>query len=345
MGVELARLASCALLLAGLTAPPAWAAADAPDPAKLAALFESLRADPHPDLKGIVILQHGRRVAEAYFNGDDADSLHDIRSATKSITSLLMGIAIDRHLVGGVDDPIARYLPGLPPDKATITIRDLLTMRSGLAADDDDPTSPGNEDKLDQAPDWTAAAYAVPPAHPPGDHYLYCSLNAFLVGAVVEGATRQPLDQFADAVLFGPLGIHRHPWRHVAPGHATGQGNLQLTARDVAVLGQLVLAEGRFRGRQLVSAPWVEASLSDLVDISATDPYADHYGYMWYARALPIPGGATLPVHFASGNGGNKIYLIPAADMVVAITSSAYGHGYGQKRSQEILLGVLGALR
>jgi len=106
----------------------------------LNALFADLVTDPHKDLKGIVILRHGKLVAEAYFNGDDANTLHDIRSAAKSITAALMGIAIDRGIIKSVDDSIADYLPGLPRDgKETITIHNLLNMRSGLDADDGDP--------------------------------------------------------------------------------------------------------------------------------------------------------------------------------------------------------------
>lgn len=106
----------------------------------LNALFADLVTDSHKDLKGIVILRHGKLVAEAYFNGDDANTLHDIRSAAKSVTAVLVGIAIDRGIIKSVDDSIADYLPGLPRDgKETITIHNLLNMRSGLDADDGDP--------------------------------------------------------------------------------------------------------------------------------------------------------------------------------------------------------------
>ncbi|TWB40476.1 serine hydrolase domain-containing protein [Nitrospirillum pindoramense] len=333
--------------LASLT--PGTAGATETIVSRLTALLETWRSDPHPDLKGVVVMRHGRRIAEAYYNGDGPATLHDIRSATKSLTSLLMGIAIDQGRVAGVDAPIGRYLPGpLPAGWEAITIRDLLTMRSGLAADDTDPASPGNEDTLDAAGekngDWAAAALAVPVREPPGRSYQYCSLNAFLAGLIVERATGQSLDALAQEALFTPLGIGPHNWRTLPGGHGTGQGNLSITARDAALIGQMVLNQGTHNGHRVVSARWLRDSLARTHPIAASDPYADFYGYMWYAKDEPVGDGRTVPVHFASGNGGNKIYVVPSLDLVVAVTSIAYGKGYGQRRSQDILLGILATL-
>jgi CubicO group peptidase (beta-lactamase class C family) len=309
----------------------------------LDSLRTRLQDDPHRDLKGVVVIRHNKLAAEWYFNGDDRTSLHDIRSATKSITATLMGIAIDHHFIGDVNDRIGKYLPGLPNDgKQAIRIRDLLTMRSGLAADDDDPASPGNEDRLDQSTDWMKSVYAVPVKSPPGQNYLYCSLNAFITGAIVENASGMPLDQFARKYLFTALGISDFKWRRVPINRVVGQGNLYITTRDEAAIGQLFLQNGQWSNSRLVSAKWVRDSVSDMVPISTVDPYADFYGYMWYTREESVEGRSVL-VHFASGNGGNKIYVVPSKDMVVAITSSAYHKGYGQRRSQDILLRILAA--
>src|SRR5271170_310136 len=148
------------------------------DGQSLKALFASLATDPHKDLKGIVVLRHEKLVAESYFNGDDTSTLHDIRSATKSITATLMGVAIQHRIINSIDDSIADYLPNLPRDgKEKITIRDLLDMRSGLDADEDDPASPGNETRLDESSDWIKSVYAVPMKATPGKTYNYVSIN------------------------------------------------------------------------------------------------------------------------------------------------------------------------
>jgi CubicO group peptidase (beta-lactamase class C family) len=313
------------------------------DPAAIESLYQEMDREPHHDLKAIVIVRSGRLASERYFNGDSADTLHDIRSATKSVTSLLMGIAIQKGLIHSVNDSIALYLPGLPRDgKEKITIKDLLNMRSGLDADDEDASTPGDEDNLDKSSDWIHTIYAVPIKWPPGAKYNYCSINAFLTGAIVENATHMPLDVFARANLFEPLGIKNYRWRHVPIDRITGQGNLSITARDMAAIGELMLNGGTVNGKRLVSQAWIARSVKNQVSISDSDPYADFYGYMWYTKAEPFRNG-TIDVHFASGNGGNKIYIVPSLHMVVGITSSAYNTNYGQRRSQGILWKTLAA--
>jgi CubicO group peptidase (beta-lactamase class C family) len=315
------------------------------DATALDSLYTTMAQEPHHDLKGIVIVRDGRLVSEHYFNGDSVETLHDIRSATKSITSILMGIAVQKGLVHSVDDSIALYLPGLPKDgKEKITINDLLTMRSGLDAYDNDPSSPGNENRLDRSSDWIRTVYAVPMKLTPGTKYVYCSLNAFLTGAIIENVSRRPLDQFAKTNLFGPLGIENYSWRHVPVDRTTGQGNLSITTRDEAAIGELMLDDGVVHGQRILNHDWIAHSLANQVAISDRDPYADFYGYMWYSKAEPI-GSYRIEVRFASGNGGNKIYIAPSLHTVIAITSSAYNQGYGQRRSQDILLRILAATR
>ena len=315
------------------------------DGATLSAIYSDMAQETHHDLKGIVIVRDGHLVSEHYFNGDSAGSLHDIRSVTKSITSLLMGIAIQKGLVHNIEDSISLYLPGLPKDgKEKITVKDLLNMRSGLDAYDEDPSSPGNEDRLDKSSDWISTVYSVPMKLTPGTKFVYCSVNAFLTGAIIENVSRMALDQFAKTNLFGSLAIRDYSWRHVPVNRTTGQGNLSITTRDEAAIGQFMLNDGIVNGRRILAHDWIVQTLASQVPISESDPYADFYGYMWYTRAEPV-GNHKVVVHFASGNGGNKIYIVPSLHMVVAITSSAYGHHYGQRRSQDILLRILAATR
>lgn len=297
--------------------------------------------DARADLKAVIVLRDGAVVAQRYYNGADAQSLHDIRSAGKSVTALLAGIAADRGRLR-FDRPAARCLPGAGPALAGVRVSDLLSMRSGLDADDENPRSPGNEDRLDEAADPVAFALSVPRREPPGTRYAYNSLTAYLAGLCVEGATGQPLDAFADAHLFAPLGIAHWRWQRDAGGHAKGQGNLSLRAGDFARIGQMALDDGRWQGRAIVRADTLRAILAPRARIGAVDPYADEYGYFWYRKRLRV-GAGEVPVAFASGNGGNKLYLVPSLRMVVAIQSSAYGRGYGQRRSQDILRALLGA--
>lgn len=252
---------------------------------------------------------------------------------------------MDRGNIHSVDDKVAIYWPEAQGSAiGEVAIRDILTMRSGLAAFDDDPASPGNEDKMDVAPDPLAFLLSVPRSDPPGLRYRYNSLTAYAAGILVAKATGRSMADFAGTALFAPLGIRHWQWASDAAGFTKGQGNLSLTTRSLASIGEMVRCRGRYRGHRVVSARWIRAALSPKVSIADSDPYADGYGYFWYAKVQRI-GGKSVPVSFASGNGGNKIYVIPSRHMVVAITSSAYGHGYGQRRSEAILKAVLAADR
>lgn len=297
--------------------------------------------DEHPDLRGVVVIQEGRRVAERYYNGASLSELHDIRSAGKSITALLVGIAVDQGAITSVNDPVSRYWREAAGSAiGAVLLRDVLSMRSGLAAFDEDPASPGNEDRMDASGDPLTFVRHVPAGDRPGTRYRYNSATAYTAGVVVANATREKMSSFAHRRLFGPLGITRWEWQSDASGMTKGQGNLSLTTRDFASIGEMVRNNGRAHGRQIVSAKWIAAMLAPHVSIGADDPYADQYGYLWYRKVQQVAGRA-IPVSFASGNGGNKMYVVPACDLVVAITSAAYGRGYGQRRSEAILKGVL----
>lgn len=313
----------------------------APDPA-FARVLARWDGDARADLQAVVVLRDRAVVAERYYNGADAQSLHDIRSAGKSVTALLAGIAADQGRLR-FEQPATRCLPDARGRAlAGVRVSDLLSMRSGLDADDERAESPGNEDRLDQTADPVAFALSVPRREAPGARYAYNSLTAYLAGLCVEGASGQPLDEFARQHLFAPLGIDHWRWQRDAGGHAKGQGNLSLRARDFARIGQMALDGGVWQGHAIVRADTLRAILAPRVRIAAVDPYADDYGWFWYRRTQHV-GGRAIEVVFASGNGGNKLYLVPALRMVVAIQSSAYGRGYGQRRSQDILRALLAA--
>jgi CubicO group peptidase (beta-lactamase class C family) len=299
------------------------------------------QSDPKGDLKGVIVLRDGHVVAEHYYNGADREALHDIRSAGKSVTSLLLGIAIDRRNVRSVADSVERYWPAAAHTAiGNVRLSDVLTMRSGLAAFDAGPESPGQEDRMDEASDPAAFILSLPRANPPGTIYRYNSVTATIAGIVTARATGQTLEQFAARNLFAPLGIARWRWEADRSGYTKGQGNLSLTLRDFAAIGEMVRAGGTYRGKRVVSSGWIRQSLLGRVQIGDVDRYADGYGYFWY-RKVEVIGGSKVDISFASGNGGNKIYIVPSRNMVVAIMSSAYGRGYGQKRSEDILRDIL----
>lgn len=330
-----------------LAVAPAFAASLDTSPT-LEDVLARFDTDEHHDLRTVAVYRGGRHIAQRSYNGAAIGELNDIRSAGKSITSLLVGAAFDRGLLQNLQDPVQRYLPTSRGSAfADVPLRDLLDMRSGVDAFDEDPASPGLEGHMDEAADPVAFAWYVPRATAPGLHYRYNSLASYVAGLVVQQASGQDLETFARDVLFAPLGITRWQWARDAAGNVKGQGNLSLAVGDLLRIGRMVLGGGRVDGSgadavQVIGRDWIERTLTPAIAIGDADPFASHYGLYWY-HATHASSAGPVRVTFASGNGGNKIYVVPALDMVVAVTSRAYGQGYGQRRSQAILQAVLAA--
>ena len=316
-------------------------------PARLQSLLDRLRADPFPDLHSLLVWRRGHLVLERYFNGASGDDLHDVRSVGKSVTSALVGIALDQQALASIDQPMLSFFPDHRPPKranawlARITVRHLLEMRSGFDADEDRPESVGYEDNLAAAQDWLQFALQVPVTRAPGSAWAYASLNTMLLGRIVEAATGRDVQAVADAFLFRPLGITSYHWERSPDGHIVGQGNLWLRGRDALKFGMVYLRHGHWHGEQLLSPRWVEES-TRLRTPLALNNYSG-YGYQWW-RGSGLSGDHQVEFAFASGNGGQKIVVVDALEMVIVITSTAYGLGRGQRRSHSIIRDVLQAV-
>ncbi|MEM1381611.1 MAG: serine hydrolase [Pseudomonadota bacterium] len=306
------------------------------------AVLQAFDDDPHEDLHAVVVMQGGKIVAERYYAESGPETLVDIRSAGKSVTSLLVGIALDEGLITSLDDKVSSYWPeAAGKDIGAARLADILTMRSGLDADADDESSSGYEDHMDRSDNPLAFALTVPKATEPGTRYVYNSLAAYTAGIVVSRAAGMSLEDFAKEKLFAPLGIARWDWQEDASGITKGQGNLFFTARGLAKIGSMLLAEGTVNGQQIVSQRWIRESFAPRVDISEVNSSAQSYGYYWYRQTYTV-GGKPTEVIFASGNGGNKLYLVPDQNLSIAVLSSAYGQGRGHRRSRQIIRAVIG---
>jgi len=300
------------------------------DPASVARLVERVLDGTYPDVHGILVHRGGRLVLEEYFYGYDRERPHQMRSASKSIVSALVGIAVDRGALGGDGDLVVRHLAYGPyanpdPRKDRLTLRDLLTMRSGLACDDWDADSPGNESRVYQSDDWVKFVLDLPMLDEPGTRGRYCSGNVLVAGRMVERATGTPLPLFAREHLFAPLGIRAADvrWNYTLDAsNAATFAQLYLRPRDMLKLGLLFHQQGKWDGRQVISREWVERSTARWSTVGDQE-----YGYFWWHQwvdAATPDGPHRVDMVVATGNGGQKIYLVPSLDLVVVLTGGSY---------------------
>ncbi|MEL7246805.1 MAG: serine hydrolase [Bacteroidota bacterium] len=299
-------------------------------------------AEPSTDLRGVVVIKDGKLVVEEYYNTFWRGNIHDIRSAGKSITAVLMGIAIHQGLVKSVDESVYSFFP---PEKYSyrateahrnIKIKHLLTMSTGMDADTDDWESPGNAGQWIARGDWLRYVLNLPMKFTSGERWVYNDAAALLTGAIIEETSGMSLAAFAEKNLFGPLGIEEYYWLSDATGRTGGMGNLYIGALDFAKIGLLVLNEGTWQEERLLSKDYITALSKEQI----YDPNNGSYGYMWYLDEATI-GNKTYPVFYASGNGGNRLFVIPEEDLVVSVQSSAYGYRYGHRRAWNIMRMVL----
>ena len=309
---------SMALLFAGLltpaelgrpgvpprSAPPAFS----PDPAIEAA--EKL-----PRLRSLLVSHHGELILERYFNGAHSKQAANIKSASKSVVSALVGIAIERGLIASVDTPVATFFSELRAAKADqrkqqITIEDLLTMRAGL-----EPTSNRNYGRWIHSSNWVRYVLSRPMVSAPGFGMHYSTGNTHLLSAILTKISGGSTWQFANEALGKPLGITLNRWPRDPQGIYFGGNDMEMTPRQMMRFGELYRNHGRINGRQVVPAQWIEASFVPRTRSRWSERL---YGYGWWMREL-----AGQRAYYAWGYGGQFIFVVPNLELVVVTTSSA----------------------
>lgn len=273
-----------------------------------------------PRIHSLLVARHGRLVLDEYFFGFGPEHTHDLRSASKTFTSLMAGIAMDRNAAFTIDTPIANGSP--------ITLAHLLTHSSGLACDDNDDASPGNENTMqNEAKDWYGYFAALPVVHPPGTTYAYCSGGINFAAGMVAKAMNAWLPEFFERTIARPLQFGEYHVNLMPDGQAYGGGGMYLRPRDFLKLGQLYLDGGTWKGKRIVSKKWVQSSTAHRITTST----GGSDGYAWHRYALRA-GDRTYDEYEASGNGGQFAIVVPALDLVVVITAGNYGQ-YGVWRT------------
>ncbi len=282
------------------------------DTLRLSVVYQ--RAAEMPRLRSLLVQWRGELVGERYFHGATRASRANIKSASKSVMSALVGIAIAQGRIEGVRQPISQLLPtetrALDSVKRRITVEELLSMRAGLRS-----TSFDNYGAWVSSRNWVAYALRQPLEAEPGGPMIYSTGSSHLLSAILTRATGMSTYRFAERNLARPLGIVLRPWQTDPQGIFFGGNDMFMTPRDMLRIGALYLNGGKSGDRQIVPRDWVDSSFVP----RTTSPYnGNQYGYGWWTRETQ-----GHPIRYAWGYGGQFIFIVPTLELVVVATSDA----------------------
>ncbi|NBC25642.1 MAG: serine hydrolase [Bacteroidetes bacterium] len=268
-------------------------------------------------VQSLMIEKENQLIYHSFRNGMDRQTTTNIKSASKSVLSLLIGIAVEERFIEGIDDPISSYFQSYfsdhpSPEKEAITIKDLLTMRSGL-----ETTSFRNYGAWVLSDNWTEFVLRQPMVDTPGGKMIYSTGSSHLLSVILTKTTGMSTKQFAEKYLFGPMSIRVGGWDRDPQGYYMGGNNLALSPLALLKLGRLMLNNGLYNGDQLVPEEWIKQS-TEIYTKSRFNNY--DYGYMWWSKTV-----GDQRVIFAWGNSGQYIMILPALDAVISITSAIGG--------------------
>lgn len=301
-------------------------------------LLKRISSGKYDDLHGFLLIKDGTLVVEEYFGdrgrvrgpslrGVFGGKIHHLGSTTKSVTSLLIGIAIDRGFIENVDVPVFDFFPEYRElknaGKDRILLRHLLTMTAGLEWEQfrygwSDPRNDAAQMwRVDDVIEYTLAK---PVVAEPGKKFEYSNGISTLLGAVIKNATGSEADEFAEEYVFRQLGVSDFEWTRYPDGSIETDGGLALTPRDLAKIGQLFLDGGLWRGERVVSREWTSESTRTHFKFRGS---AGGYGFKWQQMELEYRG-ETVDYYFMPGYGGNLLAVIPRFDMVVVFTGANY---------------------
>lgn len=300
----------------------------------LAVLTDSAANGKLINTHSILIARNGKLVYEKYFDGYNANSIHDMRSASKSISSSITGIAEDRGIIKNTNEYLYKYLS---PDykkvieadslKKKIRIRDLLTMSSGLDAVDFgiERESNASEDLYQSTDDWLKTVLEAPMINAPGTHSFYGSANPFLLGIAIKNAVNEPLELFMHRNLFDKLGIEDYLIQNDISGNVYFAGGMFMRPRDMLKFGQLYLDSGKWNGEQIISKEWIKESFGKYFRLENADD-KNEYGYLWWHNSYKKNDEIIESVE-ARGAGGQYIIIIPKYNLACVVTSGNYRNG------------------
>lgn len=318
-------------------------------------MTSKISAGDYESIQGVLVAQNGKVLFENYYNGSNQDSKINTRSSTKTIATILVGLAMDKGFIKSEKDKIYPYLqhkmPVQNPDprKDNMILEEFLTMSCILETDDNNYMSRGHEERMYFIEDWTqflldlpvrSYPFNPPPAEQPyGRFFHYSSAQAAVVAEIVESAIGSPADQFLIDNFFKPLNITDYKLDYTPAKILNTAGGSEYKSRDYLKMIQLFLQKGKWNGQQLISESYLQ---------KATTPKASaregvEYGYFLWIN--PFGKNKKYDAYYMSGNGGNKMVAIPELHATVVITTTNYNnrnaHGYSDELMNEFIIPLL----
>lgn len=318
-------------------------------------LESKITNDDYKKITSVLVNHKGNRVYENYFNDGSSDHKNDIRSASKSITALLFGMAIEDGYFDSEQDLVLpafkdKYpIVHLTKKKKEMTFEDLLMMNPPMECNDWNDLSQGNEERMYILEDWERFVLdlpnrGIPPWEPKAEDrpfgvaFSYCTAGVFLTGSAIARKTKVGLDKYAYKKLFKPLQIKDIDWVYSPLGIAQGGGGLKIKSKDLMKIGELVLNNGVFDGKQIVNSDWSSKMLK--ARAMAMPQQNIKYGYLWWIFEFEHKG-KTITAYAAAGNGGNYLWVVPELELVSVITSTAFNTRYMHQQTQEIFESII----
>ena len=312
------------------------------DSAMILKVLGKIHSNTYENIHSLLIVKNGYLAFEKYFPGYafkydasrfrgkltdyDANTLHNMASVTKSITGLLVGISLDQGIINDVNDKVIDYLPGynsmIDSTLYRITLHHLLNMTSGLEWNEQDVFYSEVENDIIQlfmVSDPMSYILSKPVIHEPGRYWYYNGGGTNMLGEIIHIASGETLVEFCKEFLFSPLGIADYEWEYINPDIVYASGNIKLRPRDMAKLGHLVLKDGVWNDQQIVSSEWIQ----NMVKTQWTFSDTQGYGYHWWLRIFQL-GSFSIESYYASGWGGQFIYVFPSLEAIVVLTGGNY---------------------
>ncbi|HEX8495494.1 MAG TPA: serine hydrolase [Pyrinomonadaceae bacterium] len=312
---------------------------DTYDKEKIRELKRVIAENLYKEIKSIVVIKNGELLIEEYFNGATRDTLHNTRSVGKSFASTMMGIAINEGYIKSENQTLKDFydlskFANHSAKKESVTLKSLLTMSSGFNGNDDDESSPGNEEKMYPTDNWVKFALDLPmdDKKQVGKTWNYFTAGVILLGGILHKSVPDGLETYADKKLFKPLGITKYQWQYTPQKVANTAGGLQMSALDFAKFGQLYKNGGRWNGKQIIPRDWVDKSFTKHLEL----PDGGFYGYLFWNTTFNV-GSKQHEAFYSTGNGGNKIYILKDQPLVIVITATAYGKWYMHRQVNNMM--------